>query len=314
MKNIEFNGNNLFFAALGTASFTEGGDEGLYGDIMDAYTDLGGNFLDTAHIYGGVIGGSERILGRYMSARHNREKLFISTKGAHHVIGTEPVGRLSREELKRDSSESMDALKTDHADIYFLHRDNPAYCVGEVMENLQELIEKGVTKAVGASNWSAKRIREANAYAASHGLTPFTANQPQLSLARQAVVEDPSLVWAEQDTLELHAETQMLMTPFSSQAKGFLAKLHVVGEAGMPDKARRRFYTPENIAVYNRCEEVSKKTGISIAALSILWFEDQPFPISPIIGISKLSQLDAMKEAAGVTLDKETRDYLKKLM
>lgn len=314
MKNIEFCGKSLFFAALGTAGFNYNGDESMYRDIMDAYTGIGGNFLDTAHIYGGRIGGSEEIIGRYMSARHNRDKLFISTKGAHHVIGTEPVGRLSREELKRDSSESMEALQTDHADIYFLHRDNPAFRVGEVMENLQELIERGVTRAVGASNWSAARITEANSYALSHGLTPFTANQPQLSLARQAIVEDPSLVWAEQDTLKMHAETQMLMTPFSSQAKGFFAKLHDVGEGGMSDKAKRRFFTPENLAVYARCEEVSKKTGISIAALSILWFENQPFPIAPIIGISKLSQLEAMKEAAGVSLDKETRDYLKKLM
>ena len=314
MKNIEFGGRSLFFAALGTAGFDYNGDEALYRDIMDAYIGIGGNFIDTAHVYGGRIGGSEEIIGRYMSARHNREQLFISTKGAHHVIGTEPVGRLSREDLKRDSSESLDALQTDHADIYFLHRDNPAFRVGEVMENLQELIEQGVIKAVGASNWSAARITEANAYALSHGLTPFTANQPQLSLARQAIVEDPSLVWAERDTLEMHAQTKMLMTPFSSQAKGFLAKLHEVGEAGMPDKAKRRFLTPENLAVYQRCCEVSEKTGISIAALSILWFEDQPFPTAPIIGISKLSQLTAMKEAAGVSLDKETRDYLKKLM
>ena len=314
MKNIEFGGRSLFFAALGTAGFDYIGDEALYRDIMDAYIGIGGNFIDTAHVYGGRIGGSEEIIGRYMSARHNREQLFISTKGAHHVIGTEPVGRLSREELKRDSSESLNALQTDHTDIYFLHRDNPAFRVGEVMENLQDLIEKGVTKAIGASNWSAARITEANAYALSHGLTPFTANQPQLSLACQAIVEDPSLVWAERDTLEMHAQTKMLMTPFSSQAKGFLAKLHEVGEAGMPDKAKRRFLTPENLAVYQRCCEVSEKTGISIAALSILWFEDQPFPIAPIIGISKLTQLTAMKEAAGVSLDKETRDYLKKLM
>ena len=314
MKNIEFGGRSLFFAALGTAGFDYNGDEALYRDIMDAYIGIGGNFIDTAHVYGGRIGGSEEIIGRYMSARHNREQLFISTKGAHHVIGTEPVGRLSREDLKRDSSESLNALQTDHADIYFLHRDNPAFRVGEVMESLQDLIEKGVTKAVGASNWSAARITEANAYALSHGLTPFTANQPQLSLARQAIVEDPSLVWAERDTLEMHAQTKMLMTPFSSQAKGFLAKLHEVGEAGMPDKAKRRFFTPENLATYARCEEVSKKTGISIAALSILWFEDQPFPIAPIIGISKVSQLESMKEAAGVSLDRNTRDYLKKLM
>ena len=317
MRYTLVNGFKASVIAFGSTDFGGRCSEGNAFDMLDAFYEMGGNYIDTAHVYGDFAtpknGESEKVIGHWLRGKR-RDSIFLSTKGAHHVLGTEPVGRLSREELRRDSSESLEALETDHVDIYWLHRDNPAYSVGEVMENLQELIEKGVTKAVGASNWSAARIREANAYAASHGLTPFTANQPQLSLARQAVVEDPSLVWAEQDTLELHAETQMLMTPFSSQAKGFLAKLHEVGEAGMPDKAKRRFYTPENIAVYNRCEEVSKKTGISIAALSILWFEDQPFPISPIIGISKLSQLDAMKEAAGVTLDKETRDYLKKLM
>ena len=97
------------------------------------------------------------------------------------------------------------------------------------METMQSLLDDGSTRLIGASNWSAARIREANAYAAGHGLTPFCANQPQFSLATQMIVEDPTLVPMDAETYRLHAETGMICAPFSSQAKGFFSKLDALG-------------------------------------------------------------------------------------
>lgn len=315
MKYLMIDGKQAAAYALGSADFGGSISETVSREIMDAYAALGGNYIDTAHVYGDFVtpknGESEKIIGRWMEDHRSRDKIFLSTKGAHHVLGTRPVGRLSREELKRDLNESLEALRTDHIDIYWLHRDNPDYTVGEVMETLTGFVESGRVKRVGASNWSAARIREANAYAASHGLEPFYANQPQLSLAIQNGPDDPSLVQAEEDTFLLHAETGMLMTPFSSQAKGFLTKLDEGGEAALSDKAKRRFYTPENLAIYARTKQVSRKTGLSVGALALLWLTGQDFPVIPIVGARRPEQLCLLAEAADASLSREDVRYIR---
>lgn len=315
MNWIDIGGFKASYAALGSTDFGGTMSEGVSRDVLDAYFEAGGNYIDTAHVYGDFAtprnGESERVIGRWMNDRKNREELFLSTKGAHHVLGTEPVGRLGREELRRDFYESLEALETDRVDIYWLHRDNPAYSVGEVMENLQELAESGGTRYLGASNWSTRRITEANEYAASHGRTPFFANQPQFSLAVQTQPDDPSLVQADTEMLRMHERTKMLMTPYSSQAKGFLTKLDTLGEQGLPEKVKRRFHTPENLGIYSRCKQVSQKTGLSVGAIALLWLTAQPFPMVPIIGPRTPEQLDLFREASEAKLSAEDAKYIR---
>ena len=292
MKYVDINGKSVARIALGSTNFGGSCPAALACELMEAYFEMGGNYIDTAHVYGDFVtpknGESERVIGSWLAGKP-RAGIFLSTKGAHHVLGSEPrVGRLSRKELKKDSSESLEALKTDHVDIYWLHRDNPAFEVGEVMENLQELLDRGVTRLIGASNWSTERILAANKYAAAHGLTPFYANQPQFSLAIQAVSEDYSLVSADRAMLKMHTDTQMLMTPFSSQAKGFFTKLDTLGSEGLSEKARTRFYTSENLAIYGRLKQVSLRTGHSVGALALAWLTAQPFPLIPLAGASRV--------------------------
>lgn len=315
MKYVEIAGKKAARIAFGSTNFGGKTPEGTARELLDTYWQAGGNYLDTAHVYGDFVtpknGESERIIGRWLSDNRLRDNAFLSTKGAHHVLGTEPVGRLSREDLQRDMGESLEALRTDRVDIYWLHRDNPAFEVGEVMENLQELLEKGYTKLIGASNWSTERIRKANAYAKAHGLTPFYGNQPQFSLPIQAKPDDYSLVQADGEMLSMHKETQMLMTPYSSQAKGFLYKLDTFGAEALGEKAQRRFLTPENLAIYERCRKVSQETGISVAALGIVWLCQQDFPLIPLVGASKPEQLKPLIEAADAKITKEQRDYIR---
>lgn len=317
MKYVEINGKKAAFVAFGSTDFGGSVNESRARAMLDVYAEMGGNYIDTAHIYGDFAtprnGESEKIIGRWMRDAHNRDEIFLSTKGAHHVLGTEPVGRLSREELRRDMGESLECLGTDCVDIYWLHRDNPVYSVGEVAENLQELIENGQTKLIGASNWSVKRIEEFNAYAHSHSLTPFFANQPQFSLAVQLKPDDPSLVQADAEMLEMHKKSKMLMTPYSSQAKGFLTKLDTVGPEGMTDKVLRRFLTEENLGIYARAKEVGQRIGISVGAVALLWLTVQSFPLVPLVGASRPEQLETLREAMNATLSAEDRDYIRKI-
>ena len=317
MKYVDICGFRAARIAFGSTDFGGKVSESTACALLDTYWQAGGNYLDTAHVYGDFVtpknGESEKVIGRWMRENRLRDKIFLSTKGAHHVLGTPPLGRLSREELGRDMCDSLEALETDRVDIYWLHRDNPAYEVSEVMENLQELVEKGYTKLIGASNWSTARILEANRYAEEHGLTPFFGNQPQFSLPVQTRPDDPSLVQADEEMLNMHKRTGMLMTPYSSQAKGFLHKLDTFGAEGLSEKSARRFLTEENLAIYGRCKTVSAQTGLSVASIGLLWLCEQDFPLIPLAGASKPEQLKPLIEAADAEITKEQRDFIRKI-
>jgi len=300
---------------LGTSEFGGRCPESLARDFMDAYLALDGNFIDTARVYGDFKsprnGESEKVIGRWMADRRARGRVFLSTKGAHPPLENMGQSRLSREEIRRDIGESLEALQTDHVDIFFLHRDDENRPVGEIMETLESLIRDGSTRMTGVSNWKPGRIREANAYAAAHGLTPLTANQPQFSLAKQVRSLDPTLTAMDRDTYRMHLETNMACCCFSSQAHGFFTKLDQGGEESLAPNVRAEFLCPENRAVYERIKTVQKETGLSVGAIALAFLTCQPFPTFALVGCSKMEHLCALKEAGDAALNDAQRDFLR---
>ncbi len=313
MRYREWAGKKVSVLALGTTDFGGKTAEGTAHEYMDAYAALGGNFIDTALLYGdfahGRLGECEKVIGRWL-VRRDRSKIFLSTKGAHPDLEHMDRRRCGRDDILGDIRCSLENLRTDCVDIYWLHRDEPDRPVGDILETLNLLVDSGMTRLIGVSNWSMARIREMNDYAAAHGLRPLDADQPQFSLARQMIVEDPTLVSVDADLWRYHAETGMPLAAFSSQAKGFLTKLHTVGAEGLPDKARRRFLSPENLATYERVLEVQAETGYTVGAIALAWLTCQPFPVYPICGASRLEHVEALAEAGDATLTDAQRDYL----
>lgn len=317
MRTLKFGNRDVAVLALGASEFGGACPAEKAFDFMDAYVELGGNFIDTARLYGDFVtpknGESEKVIGRWMEQRRNRNRIFLSTKGAHPVLGQMHIGRLSRDEIRGDMMGSLEDLRTDCVDVYWLHRDDISRPVGDIMETMQSLIEDGCTKLIGVSNWTPVRILEANAYAREHGLTEFTGNQPQFSLAQQMIVEDPTLTPMDAETYKMHMDTNMVCCCFSSQGKGFFTKLDVLGEEGLPDKAKRRFLYPENMVIYERMKVVREQTGLTIGAIALAWLTSQPFPTFALCGASKLEQVQALKDAANAVLTAEQRDYLRVL-
>lgn len=315
LRTHKFGNYDVSVLALGTSEFggTCPAEKGF--EFMDAFVEMGGNFIDTARLYGDFAtpknGESEKVIGRWMEQRHNRDQIFLSTKGAHPVLGQMHIGRLSREEIRSDIAGSLEDLRTDYVDVYWLHRDDVTRPVGDIMETMQSLIEDGSAKMIGVSNWTPKRILEANAYAREHGLTEFTGNQPQFSLAQQMTVEDPTLTPMDAETYRMHLDTNMPCCCFSSQGKGFFTKFDVLGEGGLPDKAKRRFLYPNNIEVYERMKVVREQTGLTIGAIALAWLTCQPFPTFALCGASRLEQVLSLKDAANAVLTAEQRDYLR---
>lgn len=317
MRYADFCGRSASVIALGTMDFGGKIEEAKAREFMDAYLELGGNFIDTARIYGDfareVQGGSEQVIGRWMEDRRNRADIVLGTKGGHPDPHAMHVGRLSRGEILDDMRRSLDNLRTDCVDIYWLHRDDESRPVQDILETLTELCEAGMTHCVGVSNWRPERIEAALDCAEARGLARLAANQPQFSLARQAVVEDPTLCQMDGETYRIHLERNLPCVCFSSQAKGFLAKMDAAGEASLPDKARRRYLFPENLEVLRRAQALSRETGLSVAALSMAWLTSQPFPTFPIAGASRMEQIEALREAGDAVLTPEQRDALRTL-
>lgn len=314
MRYIEFCGKECAAIALGTMDFGGKIPEGQARDFMDAYIEIGGNHIDTARIYGdfagGVQGGSEQVIGRWMEDRRKRNSIVLGTKGGHPDPKAMRIGRLDRRNLLDDMQRSLDNLRTDCVDIYWLHRDDMSRPVQDILESLTELVERGMTKHVGVSNWKEGRILEALSCAEKHGLVSIAANQPQFSLARQCVVEDETLCQMDAAMHAMHVEQAMPCVCFSSQAKGYLSKL-ALGEAALPDKARRRYHFPENTAVFSRAQELSRRTGLSISAIALAWLTSQPFPCMPIAGVSKMEHFESIRDAGDALLAPEQRDWLR---
>ncbi len=315
MRYIDFCGKETAVIALGTMDFGGRIPETQAREFMDAYAEISGNFIDTARIYGDfarrIQGGSEQVIGRWMEDRHNRAKLVIGTKGGHPDPANMHAGRLRREDILSDMQRSLDNLRTNCVDVYWLHRDDRSRPVQDIMESLTELTERGFTRFVGVSNWREDRILEANACAEAHGLVKLYANQPQFSLARQVIVEDDTLCQMDKGMYAMHLEQQMPCVPFSSQAKGYLSKLAQGGEGILPDKAKRRYHCDENLAVYQRVQALSQQTGLSVSALALAYLTSQPFPTLPIAGVSKMEHFTALREAADAILTAEQRNYLR---
>ena len=317
MRKQAFGAYEVSVIGFGTADFGGRLPEGLARELMDAYVSIGGNFIDTARVYGDFAtprnGESEKIIGRWMAERGNRDRIFLSTKGGHPPFADIHRSRLSPEEIRNDMADSLEDLQTDHVEIYWLHRDDETRPVGGILETLQDLVEKGFARMAGVSNWKPERIREANAYAEAHGLIRLAANQPQFSLARQVSVPDPTTRGMDARTWKMHAETGMTCCCFTSQAHGYFTRLDRQGEGSLPESLRREFDCPENRATLEKIRAVREETGLSVGSIALAWLISQPFPVFPLAGASRAEHVEALREAGDAMLTDRQRDLLRSM-
>ena len=309
MRKQRFGSREVSVIGLGSSEFGGKCPESLAREFMDTYTELGGNFIDTARVYGDFVtprnGESEKVIGRWMSDRHCRDQIFVSTKGGHPPLTDMHRSRLSRENIRNDLAESLENLQTDHVDIYWLHRDDISRPVGEIMESLQTLIDDGTTRMIGVSNWRPARIMEALTFSRGHGLTPLSANQPQFSLAVQASFADQTLVTRDNEMYCMHLKTGMVCCCFSSQARGFFTRLDKNSPENLPDGLKKQYLCPENLAIYARMKKIQQETGLDIQSIALSFLTSQPFPTFALAGASRIEHILSLKNAGDAVLNTE---------
>ena len=282
---------------LGTAYFGDGiGKEDAF-IMMDKFRDMGGCHIDTVRLY--ANGASEEIVGRWMAERKPSDML-VSTKGGYYDMDAKERPRLLKADIEGDLEKSLSALKTDVIDFYWLHRDDENIPAGEIIEMVNEIAKSGKIKKFGASNWTAKRIEEANTYAQNHGLIGFAASQIRFNPA-YCLGERGGLVGMDEVEFEFYKKNNMPVAAYSSQAKGFFSKMAEQGESALSEKARKRYLCDENLNRLEVIKELSQKYNYSIAALICGAFCSFEVPeVFPIIGGSRLSQIvDSLNGADG---------------
>jgi len=148
--------------------------------LLDRFAAAGGTTVDTARIY--AAGTSESAFGQWLEGSGRRADMIVLGKGAHHNSET-LERRVTPAAIHEDIETSLREMRLETIDIYVLHKDDPDADVGPIVEALNEEVEAGRIKVFGGSSWSTERLDEANAYAAEHGLRPFTVSSPNLALA-----------------------------------------------------------------------------------------------------------------------------------
>jgi aryl-alcohol dehydrogenase-like predicted oxidoreductase len=284
--------------------------------MMDRYVEAGGNIFDTGRMYiAWVKGGasqSEKTVGDWINARGVRDKVKILTKGAHPEWRSMHISRLAPECLEMDIRTSLAVMRTDYFDVWTLHRDDEKIPVGEIMDPLHDFVQEGICKVICASNWTIKRIKEANEYALKNGKTPFTASSIQWTLAglRRNEMRDQTCVVMEPQEYEGYVGADLPIVSYTSQANGFFTKYLAKGEEAFATR-QSVFLNEVNRKRAKKVEEVCKKLGVSPSALAVAYVtNDTKVSGFAVVGCSSMEQLNDSLGAADLTLDEETRQYL----
>jgi len=279
--------------------------------LLDAFVDLGGNFLDTARVYTDWLPGersiSEKTIGEWIHLRRIRNRIILATKGGHPELATMNIPRLSPRDIIGDLDASLRNLRTDRIDLYWLHRDDPGRPVGDIMDTLAARVAAGKILHLGCSNWRLERIRAAQEYAEKQGIPGFVANQMMWSLAatHPAGLPDPTMVAMDAALKKYHGESGMAAVPYSSQAGGLFQKM-----AGGLRDIPKIYATGENTIRFQRVLELRAQTGLSITEITLGYLLSQPFPTIPIVGFRNPSQLNDSWKGAGTRLTPEQIAFL----
>jgi aryl-alcohol dehydrogenase-like predicted oxidoreductase len=279
-------------------------DEERSFEVLDAYFAAGGNFIDTADIYGrrgpSGAGESERILGRWIAARGNRDQLVIATK-----VGMSPERPgLSRETIRGGIEDSLGRLGIDTVDLYYAHQDDEQTPLSETLGAFDELVREGKIRHPAASNYSAARLREALEVAAREGLAPYVALQPEYNLVEREEYEG--------ELQDLCAEAGLACLPYFGLAKGFLTgKYRPDAEASSQREevdspraagVREAYFNERGFAVLDALDEVAATHDTSLAAVALAWLLAQPTVLAPIASATSPEQLAQLLACAQLDL------------
>ncbi|AWB50247.1 aldo/keto reductase [Gemmobacter aquarius] len=292
MKRLGASGLQVSELCLGCMTYGEparGGHPWTLGveesrPLIRAAVEAGITFLDTANVYSD--GSSEEILGDYLWTIARRDEIVLATK-VHGVMEAEPhMAGLSRRAILHNIDASLRRLKTDHVDLYQIHRWDPDTPIAETMEALHDVVRAGKARYLGASSMYAWQFAKAQEVARANGWSPFVSMQNQINLIYRE---------EEREMVPLCLDQGVGMIPWSPIARGRLARpWGAVTVRSGTDAYMRVLYdrtTDADRRVVDTVEAVAAEVGRSMAQVALAWVRQKAGVTAPIIGVSRMAQL-----------------------
>ena len=278
--------------------------------LLDAFLDAGFDCVDTADVYsrwkpGNTGGESEVIIGNWFAARGNRSKVILASKCGNEMAPDKKG--LSKAYILRAVEDSLKRLKTDFIDLYQSHRDDPNTPLDETMEAHATLIKSGKVRAIGASNYSADRLKAALAASAKAGIPRYETLQPNYSLCERADFEG--------EVQNLCVAQGITVIPYYSLASGFLTGKYR-SEADVGDKARgagvKKYLNPKGFGILKALDDVAARTKATQAQVALAWLLAQPAIAAPIASATSTTQLADILASTQLNLDADALAALNK--
>jgi aryl-alcohol dehydrogenase-like predicted oxidoreductase len=287
---------DVYPLCLGGNVFGWSADENQSHAVLDAFSSLGGNFIDTADVYsewleGNKGGESETIIGNWMKSRGNRHQLVIATKVSQ--LSTRPG--LRPENIIAACNDSLRRLQSDHIDLYYSHHDDKDVPIAETLGAYQTLINEGKIRYIGASKYSGARLQEALDIAAKENLPKYICLQDQYNLVERNPFESE-----QQEVLKANAISAL---PFFGLARGFLTgkyrpgvKVESIRATGVANYQNEKGY-----ALVDVLTTISQAHNTSVSSIALAWIRANAQVSTPIASARTVEQLHEIMQVVDLT-------------
>ncbi len=268
--------------------------------LLDAFLDAGGNFIDTADVYSRWVPGhhggeSETVIGNWFKRSGKRDQVVIATKVGKDM-GEGKKG-LSKSYIQKAVEDSLKRLQTDRIDLYQAHDDDKQTPLEETLEAFTDLIKQGKLRAIGASNYSADRLTAALQASERNNLARYESLQPEYNLYDRSEYES--------ELRPVCQKNDLGVIPYFSLAAGFLTGKYR-SEADLANKARgrtvKKYLNDRGQRILRALDEVAKDHQSTPAKVALAWLMAQPTVTAPIASATSLEQMKDLTDAAHLKL------------
>lgn len=304
-RNLGRTGVRVSSLTLGCGNYGDMTSEETAGRIMQAAIDTGINLFDTGDSY--VGGESERIIGRFLKATGQRDRVLISTK-VYYPTGEGPNDQgLSRYHILRSCDDSLRRLQTDHIDLYMCHRSASLITpIDETLAAMNDLVRRGKVCYIGCTTYPAWQVMEALMVSERYGYARFVVESPPYNLLDRR---------AETERIPLCQKYGLGVLPWSPLAMGMLAGRYPADgsypggsrAAKNPTGIYAQRVNRKGAQIGARLTELAPKYGLTAGQLALLWVKDQPGVTSPIVGPRTPDQFHEMLKVVDLRADEELR-------
>jgi aryl-alcohol dehydrogenase-like predicted oxidoreductase len=292
---------DVFPLSLGGNVFGWTADRDASFEILDAFVDGGGNFIDTADGYSAWVAGnsggeSETIIGEWLTAR-KPVGVTIATKVSSHP----QFKGLSAKNIRAAAEASLKRLGVETIDLYYAHFDDTETPLEETVAAFGQLVTDGLVRHTAVSNYSRERIRSWISLAQDAGTAVPVAVQPHYNLVHRNDVEEGVIPLAEEFGLSL--------VPYYALASGFLTGKYRSTDAAAVESARAggaaKYATPHGLRIIDELERIAAAHDASITSVSLAWLRSQPTVAAPIASASRVEQVADLLAGARLELSAE---------